>query len=135
MTLDQVMTLASMIQAEAANKEDMYMVSSVFYNRLNSGGKGDLLRLRSDPTTYYPYRTKAAVPSDIVGTFKSRYDTYTIQGLPAGPICSPGLEAIDAALHPASTKYYYFAHDKDGKAYYAETNAQHERNLVKAGLK
>nr|WP_319488445.1 endolytic transglycosylase MltG [uncultured Caproiciproducens sp.] len=135
MTIDQMMTLASMIQAEAADKEDMYKVSSVFHNRLNSGGTGDLLRLRSDPTTYYPYRTKAAVPSDIRETYKSKYDTYTIKGLPAGPICNPGLDAIDAALNPTSTKYYYFCHDKDGKAYYAATNAQHEANLVKAGLK
>ena len=135
MTVDQMLTLASMIQAEAADKEDMYKVSSVFHNRLNSSGTGDLLRLRSDPTTYYPYRTKASVPSDIRETYKSKYDTYTIKGLPAGPICNPGAEAIDAALNPASTKYYYFCHDKDGKAYYAATNAQHEANLRKAGLK
>lgn len=134
MSIDQLLTLASMIQAEAADKDDMYLVSSVFHNRLDSQGKGDLLRLRSDPTTYYPYRTKAAVPSNLTG-FKSRYDTYTIQGLPPGPICSPGAQAIDAALNPAKTGYYYFCHDKDGKAYYAKTNAQHERNLVKAGLK
>ena len=134
MTIDQLMTLASMIQAEAANKDDMYLVSSVFHNRLESGGKGDLLRLRSDPTTYYPYRTKAAVPSNLRETYKSRYDTYTIQGLPAGPICNPGAEAIDAALNPANTDYYYFCHDKNGKAYYAKTNAQHEANLKKAGL-
>ncbi len=135
MTVDQLLTLASMIQAEAANKDDMYMVSSVFHNRLASNGKGDLLRLRSDPTTYYPYRTKAAVPSNIRDTYKSRYDTYTIEGLPPGPICNPGAEAIDAALNPAKTSYYYFCHSKDGKAYYAKTNAQHEANLKKAGLK
>ncbi len=135
MTLDQVMTLASMIQAEAANKEDMYVISSIFHNRLASGGQGDLLRLRSDPTTYYPYRTKAAVPSNIRDTYKSKYDTYTVQGLPAGPICNPGDDAIDAALNPADTNYYYFCHDKNGKAYYAKTNAQHEANLKKAGLK
>ncbi|MBW7573309.1 endolytic transglycosylase MltG [Caproiciproducens faecalis] len=135
MTIDQMMTLASMIQAEAADKEDMYKISSVFHNRLSSGGEGDLLRLRSDPTTYYPYRTKASVPSDIRETYKSKYDTYTIKGLPAGPICNPGADAIDAALNPASTNYYYFCHDKNGKAYYAKTNAQHEANLKKAGLK
>jgi UPF0755 protein len=135
MTVDQIMTLASMIQAEAVNKEDMYQISSVFHNRLASGGKGDLLRLRSDPTTYYPYRTKAAVPSNLRDTYKSKYDTYTIEGLPAGPICNPGADAIDAALNPASTDYYYFCHDKNGKAYYAKTNAGHEANLVKAGLK
>ncbi len=134
MTVDQMMVLASMIQAEAANKEDMYRISSVFHNRLASS-KGDLSRLRSDPTTYYPYRTKAAVPSNLRDTYKSKYDTYTIVGLPAGPICNPGAEAIDAALNPANTDYYYFCHDKDGKAYYAKTNAGHEANLVKAGLK
>jgi UPF0755 protein len=134
MTVDQVMILASMIQAEAADKNDMYQISSVFHNRLASN-KGDLSRLRSDPTTYYPYRTKAAVPSNMRDTYKSKYDTYTIVGLPAGPICNPGADAIDAALNPANTDYYYFCHDKDGKAYYAKTNAQHERNLVKAGLK
>lgn len=135
MTIDQMMTLASMIQAEAANKEDMYLVSSVFHNRLASNGAGDLLRLRSDPTTYYPYRTKAAVPSNIRATYKSKYDTYTIKGLPAGPICNPGSDAINAALNPADTNYYYFCHDAKGKAYYAKTNAQHEANLKKAGLK
>ena len=107
-----------MIQAEAADKEDMYKVSSVFHNRLNSSGTGDLLRLRSDPTTYYPYRTKASVPSDIRETYKSKYDTYTIKGLPAGPICNPGAEAIDAALNPASTKYYYFCHGADEEIFY-----------------
>ena len=135
MTVDQIMTLASMIQAEAANKADMYQISSVFHNRLASGGKGDLLRLRSDPTTYYPYRTKAAVPSNLRDTYKSKYDTYTIQGLPAGPICNPGTEAIDAALNPANTDYYYFCHDARGKAYYAKTYAGQQANLVKAGLK
>lgn len=134
MSVDQLMILASMIQAEAADKDDMYLISSVFHNRLASK-EGDLSRLRSDPTTYYPYRTKAAVPSNIRDTYKSKYDTYTVVGLPAGPICNPGADAIDAALNPANTDYYYFCHDKDGKAYYAKTNAQHERNLVKAGLK
>jgi len=135
MTVDQMMILASMIQAEAANKEDMYQISSIFQNRLASSGKGDLKRLRSDPTTYYPYRTKSAVPSNLRDTYKSNYDTYTIVGLPAGPICNPGVDAIDAALNPADTNYYYFCHDKNGKAYYAKTNAGHEANLVKAGLK
>ena len=133
-SLDQVVTLASMIQAEAADKEDMYKVSSVFLNRL-AKNEGDLQRLRSDPTTYYPYRTKDAVPSNLRSTYKSRYDTYTIKGLPPGPICNPGMDAIDAALNPANTNYLYFCHDKNGKAYYATTNAKHEANLRKAGLK
>ena len=134
MSLDQMLTLASMIQAEAADKEDMYKVSSVFHNRLKSK-KSELLHLSSDPTTYYPYRQLSLVPENIRSTYKSRYDTYTIKGLPAGPICNPGMDAIDAALNPASTRYYYFCHSKEGKAYYATTAIGHKVNLKKAGLR
>ncbi len=74
-------------------------------------------------------------PPIIRNTYKSRYDTYTVKGLPAGAICNPGLDAIDAALNPADTAYYYFCHSKKGKAYYAKTLAGHEANLKKAGLK
>lgn len=134
MTVDQMLTLASMIQAEAADKDDMYKVSSVFHNRLGSK-KDELLHLDSDPTTYYPYRQLSLVPQNIRDTYKSRYDTYTIEGLPPGPICNPGMDAVDAALNPSSTNYYYFCHDKDGKAYYAATASQHQANLKKAGLR
>lgn len=135
MTIDQALTLASLVQAEAASKDDMYNISSIFQNRLASGGKDDLDRLRSDPTTFYPYRNKAAVPSDVRDTYKSKYDTYTIKGLPAGPICNPGAEAIDAALNPASTSYYYFFHDPKGVPHYAKTNAQNVTNQKKYGIK
>ena len=134
MTLDQMLTLASMIQAEAADKDDMYKVSSVFHNRLKSQ-KAELLHLDSDPTTYYPYRKKSLVPENIRDTYQSRYDTYSIEGLPPGPICNPGMDAIDAALNPASTNYYYFCHDANGKAYYARTASEHQANLKKAGLR
>ncbi len=133
MTIDQMMTLASMIQAEAADRDDMYKVSSVFHNRLSSKDK-TLLHLDSDPTTFYPYRQKSLIPADIRDTFKSRYDTYTVEGLPAGAICNPGADAIDAALNPADTSFYYFCHDKKGKAYYAKTLSGHKENLKKAGL-
>lgn len=134
MTLDQTLTLASMIQAEAADQNDMLIVSSVFHNRLKSS-KLALRRLSSDPTTYYPYRKLDAVPASIRSTYKSKYDTYTIEGLPPGPICSPGMEAIEAALNPSPTDYYYFCHDKNGKPYYAATSSQHQKNLKKAGLR
>ena len=136
MTLDQLLTLASIIQAEAANKDDMYNVSSVLNNRLQYGDQYDIFHLDCDSTTYYPYRNKDAVPADKRETYKSTYDTYTIEGLPAGPICNPGLDAIDAALNPNDTAYFYFCHNPEtGEAYYAETPAGHEANLEKAGLK
>ena len=56
------------------------------------------------------------------------YNTYACVGLPVGPICSPGLDAIDAALYPDSSDYFYFLTDKNGKYYYAQTGEEHYRN-------
>ena len=134
-TIDEVLTLASIIQAEAANKDDMYMVSSVLQNRLRDGAQYDIYTLDCDSTRYYPYKTQDQIPEDQRETFTSSYNTYSIQGLPPGPICNPGLDAIDAALHPAETNFYYFCHDAEGMAYYAQTAAQHQQNLVEAGLR
>ncbi|MDD5953296.1 MAG: endolytic transglycosylase MltG [Oscillospiraceae bacterium] len=130
MSMDEVLTLASMIQAEAADKPDMYNISSVFHNRLKSGVDGGYGYLNSDPTMWYPYRSAETVPEG----YESAYNTYNTPGLPLGPICNPGMTAIEAALDPADTNYYYFCHDKDGKAYYAETEWEHENNKAMAGL-
>lgn len=134
MTIDEVMTLASMIQAEAANVKDMYDISSVFHNRLKAGAASDVAYLGSDPTVWYPYVNRAAVPKNLVDTYKSRYNTYEVRGLPPGPICSPGEDAIKAALNPNDTNYLYFCHDKSGNPYYATTASQHEENMRRAGL-
>lgn len=134
MTLDQVLNLASIIQEESADEEDMYQVSSVLHNRLKNGVATGTQQLGCDSTIYYPYRTKAQVPEAQRDTYSSRYNTYNIVGLPPGPIANPGSAAIDAALNPAKTDYYYFCHSADGKAYYAKTAEQHQKNLKKAGL-
>lgn len=129
-TLDEAMIVASIIQAEAADKEDMYYVSSILYNRLHADADVGVSNLGLDSTKYYPYRTAADVPESEGGTkYVSKYDTYSNQGLPAGEICSPGMDAIIAALNPYSTDYYFFCHDSDGKAYYASTLSQQEANL------
>ena len=60
--------------------------------------------------------------------FNSFYNTYKCTGLPEGPICNPGMDAINAALNPEQTDYFYFATDKAGKYYYAKTLAEHEKN-------
>ena len=62
------------------------------------------------------------------------YNTYECNGLPVGPVCNPGVDAINAVLYPSSTNYYFFISDKDGKYYYASTLAEHERNIDEAGL-
>lgn len=135
-TIDEVLTLASIVQAEATDEKDMRMVAGILINRLENGASRDIYRLECDSTTYYPYRSKSQVPEEEQDTFKSTYDTYTIEGLPPGPICNPGMDAIQAVLEPSSESagMYYFCHDADGNAYYASTWSQHEANLAEAGL-
>ncbi|MBE6732366.1 MAG: endolytic transglycosylase MltG [Ruminococcaceae bacterium] len=131
-TLEEIITLASIIQAEAANKADMYMISAILHNRLENGASMDIYTLGCDCTVFYPYQEKSDAPNG----FNSDYNTYDIEGLPAGPVCSPGLDAIKAAVSPSDegAGYYYFCHDSDGNPYYARTASEHQANLVAAGL-
>ncbi len=131
-SLDKVITIASIIQAEAANKKDMYNISSVLHNRLKAGKASGFAKLSLDSTKYYPYRSKKKVPEDQRKTFKSSYNTYKIKGLPPGPICNPGMDAILAALYPNDTDYMYFCHSKKGTPYYAKTLYQQNLNLAEA---
>lgn len=133
MELEEVLTLASIVQAEAANTNDMKKVASVFYNRLNNPNEYPLLQ--SDPTTNYV--EEVIIPYSEVQTEKINiaYDTYKGAGLTPGPICNPGLDAINAVLYPAETEYYYFCSNLEtGEFFYAETLEEHEQNLVTAGL-
>ena len=141
-SLDDLTNLASLIQAEAANKEDMYGVSAVIHNRLatmETGGKSKfgeftMNLLRIDATIYYPYKNEASVPSNMKATFKSDYNTYKTEGLPKGPICNPGLDAFYAALFPSKTDYYYYCHSASGETFFAKTKDAHVANMRKAGL-
>ncbi len=139
MTLDQIVTLASIVQGEAANQSDMYNVSAVLHNRLNFGAENDIFFLECDSTTYYPYKNAEAVPQTGALPY-GNYNTYStgVSGLPAGAICNPGMDAINAALKPntadGAAEYLYFCHAEDGTAYYASTSWEHEENLVLAGL-
>lgn len=135
MTLEEVITLASVIQSEAAYMDDMEKVSSAFHNRLapNSG----LPYLQSDVTYfYYTENIKPFVDDPAASdAFLSAYYTYPNYraGLPVGPICNPGMNAIKAALYPADTNYYFFVTDKEGNFYYGATQAEHDANVIKAG--
>jgi len=135
-SLEEVIVLASIIQREAANVNDMYMVSAVLHNRLERGAERDIFRLDCDSTIFYPYKTQADVPESAGENYTSSYNTYEISGLPMGAICNPGMDAIKAALLPSEegSEYFYFCHSKDGVAYYAESAAQHQENLATAGL-
>lgn len=127
-SLDQIMTIASIIQAEAANTEDMYYISSILHNRLTASSDMGVSNLGLDSTKFYPYRSAKDVPKS-EKNYKSRYDTYDKAGLPPGPICNPGMDAIIAALNPYDTSYYYFCHDSNGQAYYAQTLYEQNYNL------
>lgn len=133
MELEDVLTLASVVQAEAANTRDMKLVASVFYNRLNNPDEYPLLQ--SDPTTNYVEEIiKPNIEFKSEAMFKA-YDTYQGAGLPPGPICNPGLDAINAVLYPAESDYYYFCSNLEtGEFFYAETLDEHNQNLVEAGL-
>lgn len=133
MELEEVMTLASMVQREASNPRDMKMVASVFYNRLNNPEEFPLLQ--SDPTSDYAENVVAAGLEVYSQSICDAYDTYKGAGLPPGPICSPGLDAIDAVLYPSETNYYFFCSNiETGEFYFAETLEEHEQNLITAGL-
>ncbi len=134
MTLSELMTLASIVQWEANSAGDMPKVASVFINRL--ADPDTFPKLQSDATGNY---LKKVV--NVVGDTASKehyadlYDTYVCSGLPAGPVCNPGLDAIMAVLEPEKTEYYYFCNNlKTGKSFFAKTLEEHEKNLVKAGL-
>ncbi|MCM1333634.1 MAG: endolytic transglycosylase MltG [Bacteroides sp.] len=136
MTLDEVITLASMVQKEAAGTEDMYYVASVFLNRIRNSEAYP--NLQSDVTVLYvenEIRPYLDASSARYGRFANAYNTYVCEGIPAGPICNPGLDAIEAVLNAASTDYFYFCANKEtGEVYYATTQEEHEVNLVLAGL-
>lgn len=137
MTFDQVVTLASIIQKEGTNEDNMALISSVFHNRLSD--MYDYPNLQSDTTEHYIQDCiKPNIPANSAELYENiitAYDTYTCEGLPAGPICSPGLMAINAALYPAETDYYYFLSSSDGNFYYANTIEKHEQNIIDAALR
>ncbi len=121
-TMNEILTMASIIQMEAGqSNNEMAGVAAVFYNRLNSD---DFETLGSSPTCYYGESFK---------NDDGRYNTYDVKGLPPGPLCSPGIDAIKAALYPATDKegFYYFVTDKDGKFYFHKTMAEQNATIAK----
>lgn len=120
MSAHQILTLASIIEKESGNFEEQPVISSVFHNRLKYN-----MRLQADPTVIYGIK-------DFDGNITKRdlltetpYNTYTITGLPPGPIANPGLNAIKAALYPADTNFLYFVGNGAGKHIFSETLNQH----------
>lgn len=139
-SIDEVITLASILQEEAASSDQMPEISSVIYNRLNR--PSSFPRLECDSTQDYfkeyilPTLTSSVEDMQKEVEYRYNYDTYSTEctGLPVGAIANPGDAAIRAALNPAETDYLFFCHDEEGKVYYAATDSEHERNKRQAGL-
>ena len=135
MSMDEVITLASLIQKETSNKTDMLYISAVFHNRLNSEDP-DMQFLGSDASINF-LREKsgmshvwAASEQDL--EIDSPYNTYKYRGLPPGPICMPSLDAIQAALYPEpNCSYMYFCAKGDGRTAFAVTKEEHDANVEK----
>lgn len=128
-TAKEIVTIASIIQKEAANTEQMAGISAVIHNRLKRSVDYPLLQCDSTANYYIKYI------NEIIGNkketdYKDAYDTSIKTGLPAGPICNPGEDAIIAALYPdEESNNVYFCHDDNGKIYYAENDVEFARIL------
>ena len=129
-TVNQVVTLASIIEKETGDAAERPLISSVFHNRLKRH-----MRLESDPTVIYGIKK-------FDGNIKRRhlktptaYNTYIIRGLPPGPIASPGRASIEAALYPAQTNYLFFVSKKDHTHYFSTTIAEHNKAVRKYQLR
>jgi UPF0755 protein len=125
LTMNEVITIASIIEREAVIDRERPLVASVIYNRLKIG-----MPLQMCSTVQYVLGEQKAVLSTADTQIASPYNTYLNTGLPPGPICSPGLASIDAALNPADTDYLYFVlSDKlDGTSKFSTDYAEFERN-------
>jgi UPF0755 protein len=122
MTMEKVVTLASIVEKETGLGKERPLIAGVFLNRLNKR-----MRLESDPTVIYGLK-------DFNGNLQRRhlvqetpYNTYVIRGLPPGPIANPGQEAIKAVLYPVKSNYLYFVSKNDGSHYFSKTLSEHNR--------
>lgn len=124
----QVLTLASMIEAETGIADERPLISGVFHNRLEMG-----MLLQCDPTVIYAMGGLDGRPllrQDL--TYDSPYNTYVHAGLPPGPICNPGRDAIVAAVFPAETRALYFVADGSGGHTFSRTLAEHNSATARA---
>lgn len=131
---DDTLILASIIEREARSDEHMRLVSSVFNNRLND--RANFPYLNADPTRDYvnDYITGNPLVAD-QSKYAAFYNTCgKRKGLPAGPICNPGLRAIRAAQEPTASSYYYFFYGKDYTNHYSETLEEHNQKIAEIGV-
>ena len=136
MTTNEIMTIASIIQKEAANNDQMKTISAVIHNRLDDKANFPTLGCQST-SDYITNKVAPSLSSTSAHTseyYMAYYNTNnnsTVVGLPAGPICNPGQKAIEAALYPGSSDALFFFHDTKGKMYTAKTYSEFKSKVQK----
>lgn len=125
MTVNEVVTLASLIETEAVTDGERPLISSVFHRRLRHG-----IPLQANPTVQYVIGEKRRLYKNDM-EIDSPYNTYRYRGLPPGPIASPGIKSIRAALYPADTKYLYFVADGTGKHVFSASLEAHNAAVAR----
>jgi UPF0755 protein len=126
LTKYQLVTLASIVEKETGAPEERPVIASVFYNRLRTG-----MRLQTDPTVIYGIWEQSGhwnrnISRDDLNR-PSRYNTYTLSGLPAGPVANPGIEALKAAGNPAQSEFFFFVSRNDGTHIFSKSYEQHQQ--------
>jgi UPF0755 protein len=127
LSLEQVVTLASLVERETPNPNERPLVAGVFYNRLRLGNP-----LQCDPTVQYALELKGQFERNVHAAdlrTDSPYNTYEHRGLPPGPIANPGEASLRAAISPAVTDYMYFVANAEGGHFFSRTLAEHNRNV------
>ena len=120
----RTVTIASIVQKEAASKEEMPLVASVIYNRLKRG-----MPLQMDGTLNYGKYSHHKVTAKRIREDRSAFNTYLHKGLPPYPVCMVSLDAIKAAVAPAKSDYLYFVKGADGKHIFSKSYSSHVRNI------
>jgi UPF0755 protein len=122
MSIREVLTLASIIEKESVLPEERALISAVYHNRLRRR-----MRLQADPTAIYGVKLQREGVTALDIRRKTKYNTYHIAGLPPGPIASPGIASIRAALYPAEAPYLYFVAKGAGAHAFSATLRDHRR--------
>jgi UPF0755 protein len=125
MTLDDIITVASLIEKEAANDAERSTIASVIYNRINNG-----MVLGIDAAVLYPYKDHEGAPTGTMLAAEDPYNTRIYPGLTPTPICNPGLASIKAALYPEASGYLYYALDTESGTHRFFNNETEFNNFV-----
>lgn len=142
-SLNQLITLASIIERETKTDEERPIVAGIFYKRIEAG-----VALQVDATVQYAIANIKCLPRDEVLQgqksicdnwwpqitradleINSPYNTYKFTGIPPGPIANPGISSIEAAINPTDSPYWYYIHDSEGNIHYARSLEEHNQNI------